>query len=74
MALTLLAGLLLVLGGERYQRQRLPVFAQGLTGGGTVVLYLGVYAAFQVYRLVPFAPAFLLMVLIAAAAAALALR
>jgi uncharacterized membrane protein len=72
--LTLLFGLLLLLGGERYQRRRLAVFAQGLTGGGTAVLYFGIYAAFAIYGLIGFAPAFVLMVMITAAATFLALR
>ncbi|MGH2454250.1 MAG: DUF2339 domain-containing protein [bacterium] len=72
--LTLLFGLLLVLGGERYQRRRLTVFAQGLTGGGIAVLYFGVYAAFAIYGLTGFAPAFALMVLNTVAATFLALR
>lgn len=73
-ALTLLAGVVLVLGGERYQRRGLPTFGQGLTGGGIVVLYLGMFAAFEIYRLIGFAPAFALMVLITASATLLALR
>ncbi len=73
-ALTLLAGLVLVLGGERYQRRGLSTFGQGLSGGGIVVLYLGVFAAFEIYRLIAFAPAFALMVLITVCATLLALR
>ncbi len=72
--LTLLAGVVLVFGGERYQRRGLPTFGQGLTGGGIAILYLGVFAAFEIYRLIGFAPAFALMVLITASATLLALR
>ncbi len=73
-ALTSLFGLVLLTAGERYQRHRLPVFAQGLSGGGLAVLYFAVFAAFEIYRLIGLLPAFVMMVLITVSAVLLAVR
>lgn len=72
--LTSLFGTLLLTIGERYQQRRLSTFAQGLSGGGIAVLYFAVYAAFQIYRLVPLPPAFAMSVVVTVAAVLLALR
>lgn len=72
--LTWLLGLALIGAGERYRRRRLVVFAQGLAGGGTAVLYFAVYAAFAIYHLVGWPLAFLMMGLITVATVVLALR
>lgn len=68
------AGLLLLLGGERYHRRGLGLFARGLTGGGAAILYLSLYFAFQVYQLLPQAVAFVLMSLVTAITVALSWR
>jgi len=72
--LTLLGGALLLAAGEYYQRRRLSIFAQGLSGGGAAVLYLAIFSAFAIYRLVGFVPAFITMVLITIATMTLSLR
>lgn len=73
-ALTCLLGLALLLAGDWYQRRRLSVFAQGLSGGGLAALFFAVYAAFAIYRLIGFVPAFALMVLTTVASVVLATR
>jgi uncharacterized membrane protein len=65
-ALGLLFGLALIVIGWRYDRAGWRVFAQMLTGAGTVVLYLATYSAFGFYRLLPqhAAGAFLLVIVV----------
>lgn len=72
--LGLIAGLVFLALGERYQRKDFPRFAQGLTGGGIALLYLSIYAAFGFYHLIPQVPAFLFMILVTIAGVALAVR
>ncbi|MDQ6708617.1 MAG: DUF2339 domain-containing protein, partial [Acidobacteriota bacterium] len=55
-------------------RRDQKIFAQGISGTGIAILYLSFYAAYAFYHIVPFSPAFLLMALTTALAAALALR
>jgi uncharacterized membrane protein len=50
------------------------VYAQGVSGMGIAILYLTFYASFAFYGLVPYAPAFVLLVCCTALACALALR
>ncbi len=63
-----------LLGVGEYWRKRYPVWAQALTGGGIAILYLSIFAAFALYHLVSFFPAFGFMFLITLAAVGLALR
>jgi len=55
------AGILLLVGGARFHRKGLPMFAQGLVGAGIAILYLSVYASFNYYQLVSQPVAFALM-------------
>ncbi|MEM1043828.1 MAG: DUF2339 domain-containing protein [Bacteroidota bacterium] len=68
---TALAGLGLV-GGGWVLRRRAEVYAVTLQGGGVAVMYLTVFAAFQLYDVLPPLPAFALLVAIAAFSAVLA--
>ncbi|MEK7726789.1 MAG: DUF2339 domain-containing protein, partial [candidate division KSB1 bacterium] len=72
--LGIVTGLAFIAGGERFQNQRLKVFARGLTGGGAAILYLSLYFAFQVYQLLSQTLAFGFMALVTAGMVALALR
>ncbi len=57
-------------------RQRLarPAFGQALQGGAVAVLYLTLFASFRFYGVLAAGPVFALMVVVAALAAALAVR
>ena len=66
-------GIAMCLGGYRYQLRGWRVFAQILTAGGIILLYLSTYAAFGYYHLVGQKTAFLFMVILIAEAAALSL-
>jgi len=63
-----LSGVALLVGGMRFHRRGLAVFAQGLIGAGIAVLYLSVYASFNFYHIVPQVPAFFLMSAVTAVA------
>jgi uncharacterized membrane protein len=69
-----LAGLSLLGVGERLRRKGLRPFAYVLSGGGVLILYLSIYAAFNFYGLISQTPAFLLMTLVTAGAVLLAVR
>ena len=59
--------------GERL-RARYASYAYGLTGGGILILYLSIFAAFAFYELIPQLPAFIYMALVTTMAALLAAR
>ena len=67
-------GIAMCLAGYRYQQRGWRVFAQILTAGGIVLLYLSTYAAFAYYHLVGQKTAFVFLVLLIAEAAVLSLR
>ncbi|MEP0547815.1 MAG: DUF2339 domain-containing protein [Rhodothermales bacterium] len=69
---TAAAGLALVVAGWLLRR-RAEVYAVTLQGGGVAVMYLTVFAAFQLYDVLPPAPAFVLLAAIAAFSAVLAI-
>ena len=69
---TACAGLALVVAGWLLRR-RAEVYAVTLQGGGVAVMYLTVFAAFQLYDVLPPAPAFVLLAAIAAFSAVLAI-
>lgn len=73
-ALTVLAGLGMIVGGVRLVGGRYHLFSQGLIGGGIAVLYFSVFAAFSFYHLLDVYPTFALMILVTASAATLAIR
>lgn len=67
-------GLGCVVGAELRARRRYEVLANGLVGGGIVVLYAAFWAAAARYHLVPLAAGFALMVSVTGACTALAHR
>ncbi|MCQ8129014.1 DUF2339 domain-containing protein [Methylomonas rivi] len=73
-ALTVLAGLGMIIGGVRLAFGKYHLFSQGLLGGGIAVLYFSVFAAFGFYHLLSVYPTFALMILVTASAATLAIR
>ena len=73
-ALGALAGLGLLAVGERLRRKGLRPYAYVLSGGGVLILYLSVYAAYDFYRLLAQPFAFLLMTAVTAAAVLLSVR
>ena len=68
------AGLGLVAAGERLRARGPRPFAHVLTGGGVLILYLSIYAAFAFYQLIGQPPAFLLMAAVTALAVLLSAR
>ena len=71
--LGVVGGVALVGAGE-YLRDRYPVYAQTLAGGGVAILYLAIFAAFAFYGLIGVYPAVGLLFVVSMSAAALALR
>ncbi|RPJ85470.1 MAG: DUF2339 domain-containing protein, partial [Acidobacteria bacterium] len=68
------SGLALLFAGERFQTKGYKLYGQTVAGGGIVVLYLSIYAAFNFYSLISQIPAMLLMVLVTAVCCSLAYR
>jgi uncharacterized membrane protein len=66
-------GLAFLVAGERL-RSRYANYAYGLTGGGILILYISIYAAFAFYELTGQLPAFIYMALVTTVAALLAAR
>jgi uncharacterized membrane protein len=66
------AGLLAV--AERLRRRGMRPYAYVLSGGGVLILYLSVYAAYEYYRLLAQPVAFLLMTAVTAVAVLLSVR
>jgi uncharacterized membrane protein len=62
----LLAGAALTLWAERFRRRRFVAFAYSLQAVGSGTLYLSLWAAFQLYRLLPAPAAFALMLVVTA--------
>ena len=73
-ALGALAGAGLLAVGERLRRRGLRPYAYVLSGGGVLILYLSVYAAYEFYKLLGQPLAFLLMTAVTAVAVLLAVR
>jgi uncharacterized membrane protein len=67
------AGVSMTVFGFRFHLRRWRVFSQILTGGGVVLLYLSVYAAFGYYHLATQQAAFIFLAILVAEAACLAL-
>jgi uncharacterized membrane protein len=68
------SGLAMLYGGERFQTKGYNLYGQTVAGGGIVVLYLSIYAAFNFYSLISQLPAMLLMALVTAVCCGLAYR
>lgn len=71
--LGIIAGLVL-LGLGYYWRKKYLILTQVLSGGGIAVLYLSIFASFAIYDLIHFYSAFVFLLLVSIASAALALR
>jgi uncharacterized membrane protein len=69
-----LGGGALLFVGERLRRKGLRQYAYILSGGGVLILYLSIYAAFAFYGLIGQFPAFVLMAGVTALAVLLAVR
>lgn len=68
------AGLALLAVGERLRGRGLRQYAFVLSGGGILILYLSIYAAYNFYQLITQPPAFLLMAAVTATAVLLSVR
>lgn len=62
------------LGAGEYAQRRVPRWAQAVTASGSAILYLTIYAAFGLYRLIPADLSFILLAVVVTAAVLLALR
>lgn len=67
-------GLAMLLVGETTKRRGWAGYAQAVTGGGVAVLYLTIWASFELYHMLPGLVAFALLTGISTTAAVLALR
>ncbi len=72
-SIVLLAGIALVIWSERFRRKGHRAFSLSLKAVGIGTMYLSLWAAFQVYHLIPSGVAFAAMVVVTAATTALAL-
>jgi len=68
----LIAGVAIILWSERFRRQSLSGFSYALKAVGSGVLYLSLWAAFQLYHLLPAPAALLAMIAVTATIAYLA--
>lgn len=73
-SLGVMSGVGVLMAGERLRARGYRTYAHSLSGGGILILYLSIYAAYAFYRLIGHAPAFLLMVAITGTAVLLAAR
>src|SRR6266851_2759266 len=71
-AIGLLAGIAVVLWSESFRRRGYRIFSYSLKAVGIGILYLSLYAAFQVYSLVPSGVAFVMMLAVTSATAVMA--
>ncbi len=72
-AIGLLAGIGFVLWSERFRARGYAAFSYSLKAVGIGTLYLSLWAAFQIYHLIPAAAAFVAMIVVTASTIALAL-
>lgn len=73
-AIGLLAGIGLVIWAERIHSRGHKYFAYSLTSVGVGIMYLSLWAAFQLYHLVPGGVAFAAMIAVTASTAVIAVR
>src|SRR5580693_2812062 len=69
----LLAGIAVVVWSERFRSRGYRAFSYSLKAVGIGTLYLSLWAAFQIYSLIPSSVAFVMMLVVTASAAAMAL-
>jgi uncharacterized membrane protein len=72
-AIGLLAGIAMVVWSERFRSKGYKAFSYSLKAVGVGAMYLSLWAAFQVYSLIPSSVAFAMMLAVTAATAAMAL-
>jgi hypothetical protein len=72
--LSTVTGLVLIIAGTRILGKKYHVMGQGLMGGGLATLYFSVFAAANMYKLIPTLPAFALMAAITVLAGGIAVR
>lgn len=72
-AIGLIAGIAVVLWSERFRRRDYRIFSYSLKAVGIGVLYLSLWASFQVYHLMPSGVVFVCMLVVTAATCAMAL-
>ena len=70
--LGVIAGIVVIILGERFLRRKMISLGQGLVGTGLAILYVSLYAAYGFYELLPQPIIFILMVLIVACGMVLA--
>jgi uncharacterized membrane protein len=70
----LAGGVAMLLAGERFHRREFRSYAQGISGGGSAILYLSIFAAYDFYQLIDSSLAFVCMALVTATTVVLALR
>lgn len=68
------AGIGFLIGGDRLRARGYHAYGSVLAGGGILILYLSVYAAFAFYELIAQRPAFVLMSVVTTLAVVLASR
>ena len=73
-ALSILAGLGMLVVGTRLLGKKYHLFGQGLMGGGIAMLYFAIFAAANFYHMIQLGPAFALMALVTLAAGVLAVQ
>ena len=73
-ALSAITGLVLLIVGTRILGKRYHVLGQGLLGAGLATLYFSVFAASNLFDLIPATPAFALMGLVTVLAGGIAVR
>ena len=71
-AIGLLAGIAIVVWSESFRNRGYRIFSYSLKAVGIGILYLSLYAAFQIYSLVPSGVAFVMMLAVTAATALMA--
>ncbi len=71
-AIGLLAGVAIVVWSEVFRRRNYLIFSYSLKAVGIGILYLSLYAAFQVYSLIPGGVAFAMMLAVTAATTVMA--
>jgi uncharacterized membrane protein len=72
-AIGMIAGIAVVLWSEYFRRRDYRIFSYSLKAVGIGVLYLSLWASFQVYHLMPSAVVFVCMLIVTAATCAMAL-
>ena len=69
--LGIVAGIAILIAGDYCLRRDMRALGQGLMGGALAILYVSLFGAFSLYKLLPQTPAFLSMVVVTAAGVAL---